>query len=64
MTEDGLLRVLPLADRLRIAAVDLALTGAPQALVEAVWEASGARGAGHQARGGRSESLRRVGAGA
>jgi hypothetical protein len=37
MTEDQLLRALPLADRLRIAAVDLAITGAPRALVEAVW---------------------------
>jgi len=37
MTEDDFLRALPLADRLRIAAVDLAVTGAPQALVEAVW---------------------------
>jgi hypothetical protein len=37
MTEDALLRTLPLADRLRIAAVDLAITGAPRALVEAVW---------------------------
>jgi hypothetical protein len=39
MTEDTFLRALPLADRLRIAAVDLALTGAPRALVEAVWRA-------------------------
>jgi hypothetical protein len=39
MTEDDLLRALALADRLRIAAVDLAFTGAPQALVEAVWRA-------------------------
>ena len=30
---------LPLADRLRIAAVDLAVTGAPRALVEAVCQA-------------------------
>ena len=39
MLEDALLRALPLADRLRIAAVDLAITGAPRALVEAVWRA-------------------------
>ena len=31
MTEDELLRALPLADRLRIAAVDLAVSGAPGA---------------------------------
>jgi len=37
MTDDELLRALPLADRFRIAAVDLAMTGAPRALVEAVW---------------------------
>jgi len=36
MTEDDFLRSLPLADRLRIAAVDLALAGAPPALVAAV----------------------------
>jgi hypothetical protein len=42
MPEDALLRTLPLADRLRIAAVDLALTGAPRALVEAVWLAADA----------------------
>jgi hypothetical protein len=36
MTEDERLRALPLADRLRIPAVDLAITGAPRALVEAV----------------------------
>jgi hypothetical protein len=30
MTEDEFLRWLPLADPLRIAAVDLALTGAPR----------------------------------
>ena len=41
MTEDERLRALPLADRLRIAAVDLAVTGAPRALVEAVWLAAG-----------------------
>jgi hypothetical protein len=35
--ENDLLRALPLEDRLRIAAVDLAVTGAPRALVEAVW---------------------------
>jgi hypothetical protein len=29
MTEDETLRVLPLTDRLQIAAVDLAVTGAP-----------------------------------
>jgi hypothetical protein len=39
MPEDALLCALPLADRLRIAAVDLAVTGAPRALVEAVWAA-------------------------
>lgn len=39
-TEDDFLRALPLADRLRIAAVDLAFTGAPRVLVEAVWRAS------------------------
>jgi hypothetical protein len=38
--EDERLRALSLADRLRIAAVDLAATGAPRALVEAVWLAS------------------------
>lgn len=37
MIEDELLRRPPLADRLRITAVDLAVTGAPRALVEAVW---------------------------
>ena len=37
MTEDERLRALPLADRLRIAAVGLAVTGAPRALVEAAW---------------------------
>jgi hypothetical protein len=36
MTEDERLRALQLAARLRIAAVDLAITGAPRALVEAV----------------------------
>ncbi len=41
MPEDEQLRALPLADRLRIAAVDLAVTGAPRALVEAVWRAAG-----------------------
>jgi hypothetical protein len=40
MTEDERLRSFSLADRLRIAAVDLAITGAPRALVAAVWEAS------------------------
>jgi hypothetical protein len=43
MTEDDFLRALPLADRLRIAAVDLAVTGAPVALVQRVW-AAGSRG--------------------
>lgn len=37
MTEDEVLGAKPLADRLRIAAVDLAVTGAPRALFEAVW---------------------------
>jgi hypothetical protein len=37
MHQDALLSALPLADRLRIVAVDLALTGAPPALVEAAW---------------------------
>jgi hypothetical protein len=37
VTEDDFLRALPLTDRLRIAAVDFAVTGAPRALVEAVW---------------------------
>lgn len=32
MTEDDFLRALPLADRLKIGAVDLAFTGAPRAL--------------------------------
>jgi hypothetical protein len=41
MTEDARLRALPLAGRLRIAAVDLAVTGAPRALVEALWLAVG-----------------------
>jgi len=36
LTEDDFLRSLPLADRLRIAAVDLAVTGAPPALGVAV----------------------------
>jgi hypothetical protein len=36
MTEDNFLRTLPLADRLRIAAVDLAMTGAPEVLVRRV----------------------------
>jgi hypothetical protein len=39
MTEDALLRSLPLGDQLRIAAVDLAIIGAPRALIEAVWRA-------------------------
>jgi len=42
MTENDLLAALPLADRLRIAAVDLALTGAPQALAVACWRAANA----------------------
>jgi len=33
-------RVLPLCDRLRIAAVDLAVTGAPRELVAVMWVAS------------------------
>jgi hypothetical protein len=37
MTEDERLSGLSLADRLRIAAVDLAMTGAPASLVSAVW---------------------------
>jgi hypothetical protein len=37
MTEAERLRALPLCDRLRIAAVDLAVTGVPRALVEVVW---------------------------
>jgi len=40
MTEDELLGVLPLADRLRVAAVDLAQTGAPRALAVAYWRAA------------------------
>jgi hypothetical protein len=36
MHEDVPLRALPLVDRLRITAVDLAVTGAPRVLVEAV----------------------------
>jgi hypothetical protein len=43
MTEDELPRALPLADRLRIAAVELAVIGAPRVLVEAVWLAIIAR---------------------
>jgi len=35
--EDELLRALPLEDQLQIAAVDLAVTGASRALVEAIW---------------------------
>jgi hypothetical protein len=38
--ENDLLRTLPLEDQLRIAAVDLAVTRAPRALVEAVWFAA------------------------
>jgi hypothetical protein len=41
MAENDYLRDLSLADRLRIAAVDLAVTGAPSTLVEAVWRAAG-----------------------
>ncbi len=37
MTEEELLERLSLADRLWIAAVDLAMTGAPRALVAAAW---------------------------
>jgi hypothetical protein len=40
MTEDDFLRALSLEDRLRIAAVDLAVTGAPREMVAAVWEAA------------------------
>jgi hypothetical protein len=36
MTDDDFLRALPLANRLRIAAVDLAMTGASREVVEAV----------------------------
>jgi hypothetical protein len=38
MTENERLSRLSLADRLLIAAVDLAITRAPRALVSAVWE--------------------------
>jgi hypothetical protein len=37
MTENDLLGALPLADRLRVAAVDPALNAAPKALVVACW---------------------------
>jgi hypothetical protein len=37
MTQDDFLRALQLADRLRIAAVDFAVTGAPRAM----WLAAG-----------------------
>jgi hypothetical protein len=37
--EDALLGQLPLSDRLRVAAVDLIVRGAPSALVASVWEA-------------------------
>lgn len=47
MTEDEWLRTLSLADRLRIAAVDLALMGAGRALAAAV---VARRRAAHQAR--------------
>ena len=40
MTEGELLGALPLANRLRIAAVDLALTGAPALLIVACWRAA------------------------
>ncbi|MGE5231343.1 MAG: hypothetical protein ACM3NS_06340 [Deltaproteobacteria bacterium] len=40
MTENDRLRALPLEDRLRIAAVNLALTGAPRALVVVCWRAA------------------------
>ena len=40
MTEDDLLRALPLADRLADRGVDLAVTGAPRALIEALWRAA------------------------
>jgi hypothetical protein len=40
MTEDDFLRALSLEDRLRIAAVDLAVTGAPREMVAALWEAA------------------------
>lgn len=42
MTEDELLATLPLADRLRVGAVDLVLTGAPRALAGACWRAADA----------------------
>jgi hypothetical protein len=49
MTENDKLRALPLAHRLRIAAIDLAVTGAPRALVDGVWLAvSGLDGRRHQ----------------
>lgn len=38
--ENDLLAALPLEDRLRLAAVDLALTGAPRALAAACWRAA------------------------
>jgi hypothetical protein len=41
VTEDDFLRALPLADRLRIVAVDLAVTRAPPVLVESMWLVSG-----------------------
>jgi hypothetical protein len=44
VTEADFLRALSLADRLRIAAVDLAITGARRALVEAIWVASAIQG--------------------
>jgi hypothetical protein len=40
--ENDLLRAMTLEDRLRIAAVDLALTGAPRALAVACWGAADA----------------------
>ena len=50
MTEDVRIWALPLADRLRIAAVDLTVTRAPRAPVSAVWLAErrlGCGGGGH-----------------
>jgi hypothetical protein len=43
MTENDRLRARPLADQLRIAAVDLTLTGAPRELVVACWRAAEGR---------------------
>jgi hypothetical protein len=47
MTKDERLSRLSLTDRLRIAAVDLAITRAPTALVSAVWEAAERIGVAH-----------------